>query len=142
MIELIGYIIVRGIVKAIEMVFLRGGGYYLKSSLKKSRNYRQWKHTCLKLDKLEKRDKWKTKIKSRYYNWELVMSLLSQLKRARDEKDVESLMKIIGTILSNKDICGVMNENIYCKTYIGTKHLVKDFISEIIASLKYLDSIG
>jgi hypothetical protein len=54
----------------------------------------------------------------------IACELGTDLKEARENGDLERLTKVLRTCCSNKDIGGILNENIYSQTRVGTKFLV------------------
>lgn len=73
----------------------------------------------------------------RYFNYPLLQSHLHDLRAARAAGDIPCLTATLQTCL-HKNTAGIMNEDLYSKTLVGTKVVIDDYIEELLAALDYI----
>lgn len=129
--ELFAYVLLRYFIRLLESIFIR------PSTLNNAENYEEWYEYACETDKLYGREIWKASSESKYYNENLTRAFTDELKSYRESGDIEKLTKIL-QICVNKSMNGILNEHLYSKTLVGTKHVIEEYIQEIVISLKYL----
>jgi len=129
--ELCFYILLRYFIRLLESIFIR------PSILNDAENYQQWYDYAFQADKLNGRETWKASSESKYYNDILTRTVTNELKSCRELGDIEKMIKILQMCI-NKSMNGILNEHLYSKSLVGTKHVIEEYIEEIITSLKYI----
>ena len=78
---------------------------------------------------------WKETQESSDYDWAFIKRLTQSLKESRQNG---AFMKLMHIIRSNamRNLANTLNPNLYCESYIGTKHLIENFQNEVIKPLK------
>ncbi|KAI9360381.1 acyl transferase/acyl hydrolase/lysophospholipase [Zopfochytrium polystomum] len=107
---------------------------YYKHLQSVATNYEQWAAAGLALDRLQGKDRWKAEMTSSDYDYVLLEDRLAQLKAARLADDLPSMIYILRTSLS-RNLGDMGNPKLYAHCNVGTKHLIDDFIDEVIKQL-------
>ena len=100
-------------------------------------DYDQWKTAALELDRQEGRDLWRLKKESERYDFRLLASRVTILRKLRREKDYDRLMFRLREELHG-NIGNMANPALYQQARGGTKKLINDYLDEVSASLKLL----
>lgn len=109
----------------------------LRLQLDKAVSYEEWVETASHLDELEGNDKWKMDPKSADYDYDMIEKRLDQLRRARETNDIDSMIFLLRTSLS-RNLGYMGNPRLYGKTRVGTKHLIDEYIDEVIMQLNMI----
>ena len=104
----------------------------LKDRMLRAATFTEWCRAARELDQAEGRDAWKRDPAWQYYDPELITAHLSSLRAHRSSSDMKRLMKNLKTIYSLYNFGGMNNYQLYNQTHFGTKHLVQDFIQEVL----------
>ncbi|CAF2036156.1 unnamed protein product [Rotaria magnacalcarata] len=107
------------------------------STLNNAETYEEWCEYAFETDKLHGREIWKASSESKYYDENLTRTFTDELKRYRELRDSEKLIKKLQMCI-NKSMNGILNEHLYSKSLVGTKCVMEEYIKEIATSLKYL----
>ncbi|CAF3948154.1 unnamed protein product [Rotaria magnacalcarata] len=129
--ELFLYILLRYFIRLLESIFIR------PSTLNNAETYEEWYEYAFETDKLHGREIWKASSESKYYDENLTRTFTDELKRYRELRDSEKLIKKLQMCI-NKSMNGILNEHLYSKSLVGTKCVMEEYIKEIVTSLKYL----
>lgn len=139
----------------------RGQKRILREKLTAAKNYEDYKHAARTLDDYFENDEWKKDEYSPHYDVDLVYRTVRRLRRYRSaiasatqtlnkggKKDNDSnhaqtrvnatkdIQKILQHGACKSNFAGVENEALYSYTYLGTKSLVEEYISEMCLSLE------
>jgi len=143
--ELIVYIMVRLFIKMAEKIFTTGKHRQLRTSLEKASSYDEWLQVAKKLDASQGRDKWQNAIDddtSYTYNWAFINELMMDMRQARKTGDV-ILALVVLQECTRKNVGGIMNEHLFSYTNSGEpKMIVKEFLEEVVKTLKWLTEIA
>lgn len=99
--------------------------------------YEVWKAAALELDYLEGNFEWKEGLASDLYFYELIYDRLSNLKQYRQQNDFERLKRALREGLHH-DVGNIANPALYTHSYVGTKHLVEEYITQVCEALDFL----
>lgn len=111
-------------------------GHY-RSIMRLATSYEQWATAAATLDQLEGKEEWKQDPISDDYDYELILSRLGQLRKARAEKDYSSIIYLLRTSLS-RNFGDIGKIALYSHTHIGTKTLIEAYIAEVVRLLNLL----
>ncbi|KAI5301343.1 hypothetical protein KEM56_001811 [Ascosphaera pollenicola] len=147
------YLLTRSYIALYEHFFTwTGKRENLRRKLRESDNYEAWKEAARNLDHYLGNDRWKEKDEYAYYDYIIVNKITGQLKRLRARAEQEEKMSeaeinsdtAIYELLTILEGCvkssfgGVENPRLYSETYVGTQHLVQEFVNEVEAVLQCL----
>eukprot|EP01064_Diplonema_japonicum_P036249 TRINITY_DN8089_c5_g1_i1.p1 TRINITY_DN8089_c5_g1~~TRINITY_DN8089_c5_g1_i1.p1 ORF type:complete len:626 (+),score=96.57 TRINITY_DN8089_c5_g1_i1:61-1878(+) len=139
MLELVGYVWVRIVVAALEYVFARrsrtGGLGELHKQRRKATTYAAYRETCKAIDKQENREAWKGKGESPHYDCEVIKAAVRKLIQARASCDARKVMESMSL---SRNYGGIMNLDLYTKTWDGTKTVIEKYVEEVTASIEWL----
>lgn len=107
---------------------------FYKHLLEAASNYQQWSAAATILDEIEGKSAWKADPVSDLYDYKLIQDRLESLRTARETGDLTNLIFLLRTSLS-RNLGDMGNPNLYSKTHIGTKHLIEEYISEVVKCL-------
>ncbi|RKP16652.1 putative esterase of the alpha-beta hydrolase superfamily [Rozella allomycis CSF55] len=99
--------------------------------------YEQWKQAAMELDMLEGNDVWKRDPSSNDFDDDMIASRLDQMRVARSSNDIPAMLFLIKTNLS-RNIGDIANPKLFSFTNVGTKHIIDEYINEVITHLKIL----
>ena len=89
------------------------------------------------MDRLEGRDLWRLKKESEKYDFRLIASRVTVLRKLRRQKDYDRLMFRLREELHG-NLGNMANPALYQEARCGTKKLINDYLDEVCASLKSL----
>jgi TAG lipase / steryl ester hydrolase / phospholipase A2 / LPA acyltransferase len=110
----------------------------LKKQLITAETYKEWLKAAESLDLLENRHAWMQEENSKYYEKELIIEKIIQLRKLRNTKNTPKLIELLeeGLYRHHHD---VINPRLYCETYSGeSKQLAKTFLKEAAGTLHFL----
>ncbi|KAJ9463080.1 Patatin-like phospholipase domain-containing protein [Diplonema papillatum] len=138
--ELVAYLYVRLAVAALEYVFARRkrSGVKLHRLRRAARTFEEYMEICRQIDIDEGRDKWKYRPQSQHYDHQLLQTALRRIRLARSESNVRELME---ALCMNRNYGGMMNLELYTKTWSGTKLLIEEYTDEVVTSLQWLSDV-
>jgi hypothetical protein len=87
----------------------------LDRALSQSRTFEEWVANAVRIDRLESADNWRRQHDSVHYDYELVSSMLSQLREARKSGNVHELMFLLGSALHRR--FGSIDRSILCECW-------------------------
>ena len=109
----------------------------MSSILTTASSYEEWAEAAQLLDCMDGNEEWKVNPVSADYDHRLLASRLEQLVEARRCGNVAKVIFLLRTTLT-RNLGNMGSEELYRHTYIGTKRLIEDFISEIEQSLHFV----
>lgn len=100
-------------------------------------SYSEWYEIANKLDELMDHEQWKQEPESNLYDYELLRNSLEEMKQARLLKNYKLLLYLIRTKWV-RNMGNMGDISLYKHSFVGTKHLIEEYISECQLSLQYL----
>lgn len=100
-------------------------------------SYQEWLAAATRLDDITDAEQWKSTRESVLYEYSLVESSTKAMREARLSQDWAHLLYLIRTTwVRNRG--GMGNVNLYRHSYVGTKHIIEDYVEESSRSLQEL----
>lgn len=154
LVELILYASLRltvWMVESVRSVTQCSNLYAARRRMENAKSWNSFKQAALKLDKMSRREPWKRKDESRFYDYGLVQDMLQQLntfllsngsagnkcRKPLTAEQGRALANLLGTVY-NKNLFGVHNEELYFQTYVGTKDLIQRFVTQSRVAMQQL----
>lgn len=111
----------------------------LRQSLRLAKDYSQYEDIAERLDYEIGNDIWRRNSQSRKYDHRVIAERLVQLRRARLEDDIVSLLDLLRSGLL-RNLANISDKQLYNRSYLGTKILVQDYLTEVMQCLDYIRS--
>ena len=105
--------------------------------MKHAVDYRTWYEAADELDKRDGLEEWKEDETSDDYDWRLIRSRLRQIRQYRTDDNVLKLVHHMRQGL-HWNLANTGNPELYNYTRVGTKHLVREYMSEVASVLNFL----
>ncbi|EGV62302.1 patatin-domain-containing protein, partial [Yamadazyma tenuis ATCC 10573] len=99
--------------------------------------YSKWYDVSLQLDELMGNNAWKSNPESPYYDFELIHHNINEMRTARLNRDYKLLLYLIRTKWV-RNFGNIGDVSLYKSSFVGTKKLIEDYITECKLSLDYL----
>jgi predicted acylesterase/phospholipase RssA len=113
---------------------------YLERKMRRANNFANWKKAALKHDALSGFEAWKHKEKSNSYDYVNIRTRINALKEFRLQKDDTGLLFALNEGIHGNQ--GGMGKSILYKlAKFGTKHLIVEYVDEIVGALKHISTI-
>ncbi len=112
----------------------------LERRMRRATTYEEWKQAALEHDAISGREAWKSVEESKSYDYENIKSrtsVLRELKAAGD--DVGLLFALNEGIHGNQG--GMGKSTLYERAKFGTKHLIEEYVDEIVEALEHISTI-
>ncbi|QRV87641.1 patatin-like phospholipase protein [Ceratobasidium sp. AG-Ba] len=153
--EFYAYVWIRQCVNALEWLLAwRGKKGKLRANLRQARTYEQWKEAARVMDEYLGFDKWKQagpasftpwsqsdtplqEDEDPYYDWTLVKKVHRSLKSLRQKDDARGVLGVLEVCI-RANFAGVESTRLYSETFLGTKTLVENFVTEVTHALAYI----
>ncbi|MBI2384149.1 MAG: DUF3336 domain-containing protein [Gammaproteobacteria bacterium] len=100
-------------------------------------DYATWRDAAEELDRREGLDEWKEDETSDDYDWRLIRSRLRQIRQYRAENEIGKLVYHLRQGL-HWNLGNIGNPALYSYARVGAKHLVRDYVDEVVAALNFL----
>lgn len=100
-------------------------------------NYEVWKAAALELDYLQGNFEWKETFVSDLYNYEMIYHRLRQLRECHHQHDYRRLQRALREGLHH-DLGNMGDPRLYQHSYVGTKHLIEEYVNQVCESLNLL----
>ncbi len=116
----------------------------LQLVIDKAENYSEWREAAIEYDIASGMSEWQRRQVSSLYDHQLIRSRLSRLRDLRRQNEDTSLLYSLNEGIHG-NLGGMGKFALYQKAKFGTKHLITDYIDEIVASLIHIadsSSIG
>lgn len=107
----------------------------LEKDIEHADSYQAYREACVEHDKLSGADEWKAKDHSRDYDYRLIRKRVQRLKLAQSQGDLHGLMSILHEGLHG-NLGNIAAPELQNHSKIGTKHLIEDFIEQVVQALK------
>lgn len=109
----------------------------LHRSMAHARTYDEWIELATELDRLEENDAWRGEPESPHYDAVLIKSYRDQMRMHRVSRDFGALKALIEESL-HRSLGDLSNQALYEYSYVGTKHLIVDFLDEVERTFYWL----
>ena len=110
---------------------------YHESALYGAADYDEWFKAASELDRMEGRDLWRLEKESEDYDFRLLASRTTILRRLRKQKNYDQLMFRLREELHG-NLGNMANPALYLEARCGTKKLINDYLDEVSAALNLL----
>lgn len=111
-----------------------------KTQLLLAEDYDEWQIVAFKLDTLTGSDSWRQNFTSKKYDFKLISERVAQFKAARQNGDIDMLLKLFRTGSFLRNFGGIANRQLFNRSYTGTKILIEDYVTELLHCLEYIES--
>lgn len=112
----------------------------LERKMRNANNYSDWKEAALEHDALSGFEAWKGKEASKSYDYINIRSRIEALKEfRRQEDDIGLLFALNEGIHGNQG--GMGKSILYNLAKFGTKHLIEEYVDEIVDALEHISTI-
>jgi len=112
----------------------------LERKMRHADNYADWKNAALEHDAKSGFEAWKSKEESKSYDYVNIRTRIDALKEyRRQEDDIGLLFALNEGIHGNQG--GMGKSILYEKAKLGTKHLIEEYVDEIVSALDYISTI-
>ncbi|QRW01821.1 patatin-like phospholipase protein [Ceratobasidium sp. AG-Ba] len=136
--EFYAYVWIRQCVNALEWLLAwRGKKGKLRANLRQARTYEEWKEAARVMDEHLGFNKWKEEDEDPYYDWTLVKKVHRSLKSLRQKDDARGVLGVLEVCI-RANFAGVESTRLYSETFLGTKTLVENFVTEVTHALAYI----
>ncbi|XXQ30261.1 PNPLA domain-containing protein [Plasmodiophora brassicae] len=109
----------------------------LRDDMMQAETYDQWMQAAVMLDALENRELWKVKDESPFYDHALVQMTVEHLREAHAHDDLHAISYHLRNSL-HRNFAGLENVQLYEHTHVGTKHLVEDYVKQVLTCIDHL----
>jgi TAG lipase/steryl ester hydrolase/phospholipase A2/LPA acyltransferase len=112
----------------------------LERKMLRADSYTDWKNAALEHDAKSGFEAWKSKEESKSYDYINIRSRIDALKELRrQEDDIGLLFALNEGIHGNQG--GMGKSELYKKAKFGTKHLIEEYVDEIVGALEHISNI-
>ena len=112
----------------------------LEKTMEKATSYKEWREAALEHDYISGMEDWKRTEKSDVYDNANIRARLNTLRDLRSREDYQGLLFALNEgIHGNQG--GMGNEALYGKAKFGTKHLIEEYVDELVESLKDIANV-
>jgi TAG lipase/steryl ester hydrolase/phospholipase A2/LPA acyltransferase len=109
----------------------------LKRAMNEARTYRDWRAAAKALDDLEGLEAFKRDDRSPHYDHNLIRERLQQVRYHRASGDHRGLIRYLRAGLL-RNLGNLARPVLYEQTHTGTKHLIDDYVSEVISAINFV----
>lgn len=113
---------------------------HLRRDLQNAKDYAQYEDIAERLDYEIGNDIWRRNPQSRKYDHRLIAQRLVRLRQARMEEDVVVLVDLLRSGLL-RNLGNIGDKQLYSRSYLGTKLLIQNYITEVLHCLDYIRSL-
>ena len=113
------------------------GKLQLRKSLKSATTYHEWKDAARAYDEYTKQDLWRRKDYSTQYDYVSIRTRLDRLRSLKARHDTRGMLFTLNEGIHG-NMGGMGRAGLYGRSKLGTKHLVEDYIEEIVHTLEHL----
>ncbi|GAM18160.1 hypothetical protein SAMD00019534_013350, partial [Acytostelium subglobosum LB1] len=110
---------------------------YLHDRMKTAESYPEWTSWAKQLDAMEKKDEWRNVDESPYYDSKLIRFRLTNLRLLAQKGDTHSLIIALRAGLL-RNLGGMGNISLFQESRVGTKHVIEEYVEEVVKQLRYV----
>jgi TAG lipase/steryl ester hydrolase/phospholipase A2/LPA acyltransferase len=111
----------------------------LKLALKNAQSYEEWREAAAAYDRHNGLDRWRQRDHSRQFDYVSIRVRLDQLRSLKARHDTRGLLYALNEGIHG-NMGGMGRAGLYSHALSGTKHLIEQYIEEIVHTLEYLAS--
>lgn len=113
----------------------------IQRAMDRASTYEEWQAAARAHDRKTGMERWKAVDQSRRYDFASIRVRLDHLRALRKERDNRGLLfKLHEGIHGN--LGGMGSSALYSKAKFGTKHLISDYVEEVVSALEHLADPG
>ena len=113
---------------------------FLERKMRRAESYADWKKAALEHDAMSGFEAWKQKEQSNSYDYVNIRTRIDALKNLRRKKDDIGLLFALNEgIHGNQG--GMGKTTLYKLAKFGTKHLIEEYVDEIVGALEHISNI-
>lgn len=105
--------------------------------LEHAASYKEWRQIATELDHQEGADEWKAEAASSTYDHALIRERLDEMRSLRQRAEVRQLVFSLHQGLHG-NLGNIANPLLYCRSRVGTKQLIEEYLREVVRCLDYL----
>ena len=109
----------------------------LERDIDNATTYQQWYNASREHDRLSGANDWKEIDRSPHYDYELIRNRLWQIRKARENNNVNQLVFHLHEGLHG-NLGNISNPKLYHYCRVGTKRLIEDYLDEVCTALNFL----
>ncbi len=102
----------------------------LKRQMEEAGCFADWEQHAREYDCLKDILIWKENMHSDHYDFEYVLFIRDELRKARLEGNIKKVIRILRSHPS-RNFCNMLNPLLFHQCFVGTKRLIEDFREEI-----------
>ncbi len=106
----------------------------LETAMGEAADYGEWSEAAREHDRLSGAEEWKSEEETPLYDWQLIRSRVRLLRRLRKDGDIPRLVFYLHEELHG-NLGNMANPALYEQARFGTKHLIGDYLHEVVAAL-------
>lgn len=114
-----------------------GGEGRLKRALRQAQSYAEWQQAAAAWDRFHGLDKWRERDHSRQFDYVSIRVRLDQLRSLKARHDNRGLLYALNEGIHG-NMGGMGRAGLYSHALSGTKHLIEDYIEEVVHTLEHL----
>ncbi len=111
----------------------------LQAAMDAATSYEEWKAAALEHDEASGAERWKEVDQSSLFDYRSIRRRLERLRAMREQENLPGLLYTLNEGVHG-NIDGMGRGDLYAKAKLGTKHLITDYVDEIVAALDLLAS--
>lgn len=109
-----------------------------KRALKNATSYSEWSEAALNYDKKNGLDRWRKSDETSQYDYVSVRMRLDRLRGLKSRHDISGLLYNLNEGIHG-NVGGMGKASLYSHALSGTKHLISDYIEEVVHALELID---
>ncbi|KAG5356142.1 putative triacylglycerol lipase [Yarrowia sp. B02] len=113
----------------------------LQLQLDQAETYEEWESIASELDELLGNDVWRQTAASKRYDYRLIAGRLRDFIECRAVGDIATLISRLRSGLL-RNLGSISSLQLYTRSYLGSKLLIEEYITEVIDCLKYIKDYG
>lgn len=109
----------------------------VKRALKGARSYQEWREAAEAYDTLKGLDRWRRRDQSQQYDYVSIRERLDRLRSLKARRDNRGMLYTLNEGIHG-NMGGMGRAGLYGHALAGTKHLIEDYIEEVVHTLEHL----
>ncbi len=112
----------------------------LERAMDEANSYADWREAAISHDKLTGMNQWRAVERSSLYDYHSIRQRLDTLRELRASKDDHGLLFTLNEGIHG-NMAGMGKTALYKRAKFGTKHLIEEYVDEIVDALHYLSKL-